>query len=1111
MYCWHIGFSISWVSRTQSALDIVSKLDFPPQAKPDKFNSNACFLKPVLGLTSPFFLFLNKLHVMAQSVTLPDPVAAGKKQKKATEIKAPKTAKRKGMQIKRVFTSKGVDAFDMIPFEKRVSKITEPDGTVVFEMKDIEIPANWSQLSTDIIAQKYFRKRGVPGTDHEVSAKQVMHRVAHTIRSYGEERGYFASAEEADTFEQELKYLTITQRGAFNSPVWFNCGLFAEYQVKGDKGNYAWDFTEGKVVEIDNAYARPQCSACFIQSVDDSLMGIFDLVKNEAKLFKYGSGTGSNFSNIRSRYEKLSGGGTSSGLMSFLEVFDRAAGAIKSGGTTRRAAKMVVLDVDHPEILDFVQWKVKSEDKVRALVAAGYSSDYRGEAYKTVSGQNSNNSVRVTDEFMKAVEKGEKFWTRERQTGAKCQEVEAQELFDEICNAAWECADPGLQFDTTINDWHTAANTGRIHGSNPCSEYMFLDDTACNLASLNLIKYMNEDGTFDIETYRHAARIFFIAQEILVDLSSYPTEQIAKNSHDYRPLGLGYANLGTLLMHMGLPYDSDEGRAIAAALTAVIHCHAFTVSAEMAGVVGTFDKYEENASSMMRVMKKHQEAAHNINTKLCPDYLYKAACEDADAMVALGEKNGYRNAQATVLAPTGTIGLLMDCDTTGVEPEFALVKWKKLAGGGYFKIINRSIKSALEKLNYTDEQIKDMMDYVTGHGSIENAPHVNPTELKKLGFSDKQIEEVAAHIKTARTLDEWTPHANIEALKAAGVTNAQIKEAKLFIEGAQTMEGAPQLKDEHLPIFDCANKCGEGERYIEPLGHVKMMSAVQPFLSGAISKTVNLPNETTRDEIKEIYMESWKLGLKAVALYRDGCKESQALNTKSDSDTKMDKANANAAVVPEGALFRGSKLAMPTKRRGITIESTVAGQKIYLRTGEYADGALGEIFVDSFKEGASYRSLLNCFAVAVSIGLQYGVPLDKYVDSFSFTRFEPSGMTSHPNLRTCTSIVDFIFRVLGMEYLGRTDFVHVAPDSTQRDFNAAQGAIKAAMLNEAATTSKAPVAPAEESTTEEPDALAKQLSSMMGDAPACSSCGHITVRNASCYKCLNCGTSMGCS
>jgi ribonucleoside-diphosphate reductase alpha chain len=639
---------------------------------------------------------------------------------------------------------------------------------------------------------------------------------------------------------------------------------------------------------------------------------------------------------------------------------------------------------------------------------------------------------------------------------------------------------------------------------------MFLDDTACNLASLNLIKYVKEDGSFDVETFRHAARIFFIAQEILVDLSSYPTEQIAKNSHDYRPLGLGYANLGTLLMHMGLPYDSDEGRAIAAAITAIIHCHAYTVSAEMADIVGTFAKYEENKSSMLRVMRKHQESAHNINKKLCPDYLYDAACEDADAMVALGEKNGYRNAQATVLAPTGTIGLLMDCDTTGVEPEFALVKWKKLAGGGYFKIINKSIKPALEKLGYSDEQVSDIMNYVMGHGSIENAPHVNPTELKKLGFSDKQISEMADHVTTARTLDEWTPHANVDALASAGLTKAQIKEAKLFIEGAQTMEGAPHLKEEHLAIFDCANKCGDGERYIKPLGHVKMMSAVQPFLSGAISKTVNLPNETTRDEIKEIYMESWKLGLKAVALYRDGCKESQALNTKSDSDAKMDAATTTE--IPEGAVFRGTKVALPTKRRGITVESAVAGQKLYLRTGEYADGSLGEIFIDSFKEGASYRSLLNCFAVAVSVGLQYGVPLDKYVDSFSFTRFEPSGMTSHPNVRTCTSIVDFIFRILGMEYLGRTDFVHVAPESTQRDFNAASGAIQAAMLNEASSTATAtaPVAAAP-AQGEELDALNKQLSSMMGDAPACTSCGHITVRNGSCYKCLNCGTSMGCS
>lgn len=1030
---------------------------------------------------------------MAHAVTLPDPVTTEKQSSK--QLKAPKIAEvpKKGVIVKRRFTTKGTDAFDMVKFEKRTSKITEPDGSVVFEMKDIEVPKSWSQLATDIIAQKYFRKAGVPKTGHEVSAKQVMHRVAHTIRTFGEQHGYFASKEDADTFEQELKYITITQRGAFNSPVWFNCGLYHEYKCEGDSGNWAWDFEKGKVAVVDNAYKRPQCSACFIQSVDDSLMGIFELAKNEARLFKYGSGTGSNFSNIRARYENLSGGGISSGLMSFLEVLDRGAGAIKSGGTTRRAAKMVIVDIDHPEIRDFINWKVESEKKAKALIDAGYSADYRGEAYKTVSGQNSNNSVRVTDEYMEAVEKKGKFSTKFRTTGQAHEEFEADELFREICEAAWGCADPGLQFDSTINKWHTCKTTGRINGSNPCSEYMFLDDTACNLASINLVKFLKEDGTFDVEGYRHAARMLFIAQEILVDLSSYPTETIAKNSHDFRPLGLGYANLGTLLMRMGLPYDSDEGRAVASALTAIEHCHANRVSAEMAAVMGTFNHYEENKEDMLGVMRMHRDAAYAIDQKLLPDYLYEAACQDADEAVSYGEKYGYRNAQATVLAPTGTIGLLMDCDTTGVEPEFAIVKWKKLAGGGYFKIVNKSIPVVLEKLGYNGTQIKNMMEYVLGHGSLEGAPHVNPAALKKMGFTAEQIQEAEAHIENAKTLDEWTPHIDTKTLSKKGVTKSQLTEARLFIEGAQTLEGAPHLKEEHLPIFDCANKCGNGKRFIAPLGHVKMMGATQPFLSGAISKTVNLPNEATVEEIREIYFQAWKLGLKAIALYRDGSKHSQALSNHNTEESEMENA------LPEGAILRGEKVDLPVKRRGITIESKVAGSKLYLRTGEYEDGKLGELFIDSFKEGASYRSLLNCFAVAVSIGLQYGVPLEKYVDSFTFTRFEPSGMTNHPNVRTCTSIVDFIFRVLGMEYLGRTDFVHVAPESTQVAENAISDRIHEAIKAEAQTAAT-PAVGAEQA-----------LSNMMGDAPACTECGHITVRNGACYKCLNCGTSNGCS
>jgi len=1041
---------------------------------------------------------------MAQAINLPDLVTQTKQSdKKIARPRESIQTKKSGLTVKRKFTVEGIDAFNMVDYELRESRITEPNGKIVFEMTNVEVPKSWSQLATDIIAQKYFRKKGVPGIEHENSAKQSIHRISHTVRVFGEEHGYFASPIDAENFEQELSYLMLTQRGAFNSPVWFNCGLYHEYGIIGDKGSYAWDFEKGQITEIENAYARPQCSACFIQKVEDSLMGIFDLAKNEAKLFKYGSGTGSNFSQIRSKHETLSGGGISSGLMSFLEVLDRGAGAIKSGGTTRRAAKMVVLDIDHPEIREFINWKVESEKKAKALIDAGYDGDWRGEAYKTVSGQNSNNSVRIMDEFMQAVENKDKFWTRMRTTKEKFEEFDANELFDEICKAAWSCADPGLQFDTTINTWHTCPNSGRINSSNPCSEYMFVDDSACNLASLNLMKFLNEDGTFDVEGYRHATKIFLLAQEIIVDLSSYPTENIALNSHRFRPLGIGYANLGTVLMTLGVPYDSDKGRTIAGALTAIMHMHAYSVSAEIAKTMGTFKEYEKNKEPMLQVIRKHKDATYKIDATLCPQELYKAACEDADNALSLGEKYGYRNSQVSVLAPTGTIGLLMDCDTTGVEPEFSLVKWKKLAGGGYFKIINKSIPTTLRNLGYTEDQITEIIDYVLGHTTIENAPFINPSALKKLGFTDAEIAEAKKHVEASKNLDEWTVHINPKNLEAKGLTREQINLAKLHVEGSQTLEGAPHLKEEHLPIFDCANRCGTGKRFIAPIGHIKMMAAVQPFLSGAISKTVNLPNEATVEDIKNTYLESWRHGIKAIALYRDGCKHSQPLSNKSD-------AKEEAPIVPtQTGLMRGSKLELPLKRRGITIEAGVAGQKMYIRTGEYDDGKLGEIFIDTFKEGASYRSLLNCFAVAVSVGLQYGVPLEKYVDSFTFTRFEPSGFTTHPNIRTCTSIVDFIFRVLGMEYLGRTDFVHVEPVSTQLEENTAKGKITEAILKEAEVTNE--VETVNEQTASKNSSLDKQLTGMMGDAPLCNTCGHVTVRNATCYKCLNCGNSMGCS
>lgn len=1012
-----------------------------------------------------------------------------------------------GVSVSRFYTKEGVNPLDELKYAYRSSKIAEPNGKVVFEMTDVEVPEDWSQLATDIIVSKYFRKAGVPVTGSEKSAKQVVTRIARTIANSGREWGYFATSQDADAFEAELTHMLITQKGAFNSPVWFNCGLWHEYGISGHSGNWYFDSETQAVKEIDNAYKKPQCSACFIQSASDDLMSIFELAKTEARLFKYGSGTGTNFSHVRGRQEMLSGGGTSSGLMSFLEVLDRGAGATKSGGTTRRAAKMVILDMDHPEILDFINWKVREEKKVAALVNAGYSSDFNGEAYKTVGGQNSNNSVRVTDEFMKAVQNNGKWSTTFRTTGQVCDTYEAADMFDQVAKAAFACADPGMQYDTTINKWHTCKTTGRINGSNPCSEYMFLDDTACNLASINLIKFLGEDGVFKTEEYKHACRVFFIAQEILVDLSSYPSEKIAKNSHEFRPLGLGYANLGTLLMVMGVPYDSEEGRAIAGALTAIMCGAGYLASAEMAASVGAFKGYAENANDMIEVMKMHRDYINKIDPTKCEPSFLTVAKAIWNDVVEYGEVYGYRNAQATVLAPTGTIGLLMDCDTTGVEPDFAIVKWKKLAGGGYFKIVNQSIPRALDKLGYNAEQIDAIINYALGTGSIDSAPHLTDEIFQKLGLTATQVDEARAHVKKVKNFDEYVPHINTLTLKGV-LSDQQINEIVLFVNGAETVEGAPFLKDEHLPVFDCANTCGIGSRYIAPMGHVNMMAAVQPFLSGAISKTVNLPNSATVEEIKDIYFKGWELGLKAVALYRDGCKLSQVLN-KSHSEKKEEvevEPVAEVKKVVDGKKH-GERVALPLRRQGITVEATVGGQKLFIRTGEYSDGKVGEVFVDVFKEGASYRSLLNCFAVAISLGLQHGVPLEKYVESFTFTRFEPSGMTNHPNIKTATSMVDFIFRVLGMEYLGRTDFVHVKPEMTQIDGSYARK-IQEAVAKEQAVSAEVEKTVHDENAQN--DALSKSLASMMGDAPICS-CGHVTVRNGACYKCLNCGTSMGCS
>ena len=1071
---------------------------------------------------------------------------------------------KEGLAFERYYTTAGLDPLEAIEYTRRTSVITNPDGSVVFKMDDVEVPKDWSQLATDIIVSKYFRKAGVPKTGHEVSARQVVYRIAHTIREAGEKFGhYFKAPADAQTFEDELLHMLITQKAAFNSPVWFNCGLHL-YGIKGSGGNWAWDPATDAMAETTDAYTSPQCSACFIQSVQDDLMALFDLAKSEARLFKYGSGTGTNFSAIRGRQEKLSGGGTSSGLMSFLEVFDRGAGATKSGGTTRRAAKMVCLDMDHPEIVDFINWKVREEKKAKALIDAGYPADFNGEAYRTVAGQNSNNSVRISDEFMQAYLNDGVWHTRMRTTGAVCETFKARELMDQIASAAWGCADPGVQFDTTINRWHTSKNSGRINASNPCSEYMYLDDSACNLASINVMKYLDAEGNFDIEAYRHTIRIFITAMEIFVDLASYPTKPIGQNSHDYRPLGLGYANLGTLLMVNGISYDSPQAAAICSALTAIMTGHAYRTSAEIAASKGPFPGYAKNSQPMLEVMGMHRDEAYQISAEHCPADLLKAAQEDWDDVLSLGKKFGYRNGQSTVIAPTGTIGLLMDCDTTGIEPDFALVKFKKLAGGGYFKIINQSVPLALQRLGYGAGEVQDMIDYVQGTSRLEGTPWINHQTLKEKGLTEEDLVKIEASLPAVFDLSfafaKWTigeatlkrlgvkpeeynkPDFNL--LRTLGFSKAEVDEANNVICGMMTIEGAPHLKSEHLSIFDCANKCGKyGERFLAPMSHIRMMAAAQKFTSGAISKTVNLPNQITVDEIKDIYVDSWKLGLKAVALYRDGSKHSQPLNTKSDDKSEKEegakpaKAEAVATSAPE-QIVRRHKL--PKKREGFTVEARVGEQKIYLRTGEYEDGKLGEIFVDLAKEGAALRSLTNCFAMAVSMGLQYGVPLSEFVNLFTFTRFEPQGMVDHPNVKLATSFVDFIFRVLGMEYLGRTDFVQVQPEAADLRVNRQLAGLPAAVAPRAAQApvgggngngngngygqqdhgAKVYAADAGGAVAEvkfsaanrgAADALDEHLSAMMGDAPFCNGCGHVTVRNGSCYRCLNCGNSMGCS
>ena len=1128
----------------------------------------------------------------------------------------------RGLGIQRRFTTEGRDPYETTRWRRRESRIVNPDGSVVFEMADAEVPSAWSQVATDIIVSKYFRKAGVPQTDEqgrpavdsegkpvlgcERSAKAVFDRLAETWRHWGEAYGYFEGAADAQAFEDELKYMLANQMAAPNSPQWFNTGLAHRYGITGTpQGFWYIDEDTGELIPSPDAYSRPAPHACFIQSVQDDLVndgGIMDLWVREARLFKMGSGTGSNFSELRAEGEPLAGGGKSSGLMSFLKIGDRAAGAIKSGGTTRRAAKMVILDVDHPDIEQFIAWKHLEEQKARLLIEhGGFPADFNGEAYITVSGQNSNNSVRVDNEFIRAVRDDGEWKLINRVDGQAGKTVKARDIWRQIAEAAWACADPGMQYHTTINEWHTCPEAGEIRASNPCSEYMFLDDTACNLASINLVAFLDDDtGAFDIEGYLHAIRLWTIVLEISVTMAHFPSKPIARGSYDYRSLGLGYANLGSLLMRSGIPYDSETGRAVAGALTAVLTGESYAASARMAAVRGPFPGFEKNREHMLRVIRNHRRAAYRaadyegvttrvagIDPSLCPVDLLAAARRSWDRALALGERHGYRNAQATVLAPTGTIGLVMDCDTTGIEPDFALVKFKKLAGGGYFKIANQSIPPSLRRLGYEEGQISEILTYVVGTSSLDGAGPINRQTLADRGFTSEDLakiesalpgafelrhafnhftlgEDALARIGLAR--DEYTA-SGFDLLAALGFSEEQINAANDLICGHQTIEGAPYLRDEHLAVFDCANRNGRyGKRFIHHTGHIKMMAAAQPFISGAISKTINMPNEVTVETVADAYMMSWDMGLKAMALYRDGSKASQPLSASSDDGNSEElSAEAAEAVRDQADLAWGRRFpagisptqayanqprprfVLPARRVGWTQEARVGGHKVFLRAGEYEDGSLGEIFLDLAKEGATLRGVLASFAIAVSKGLQYGVPLEEFVDTFVFQTFEPRGIVeNHPNIKMANSIIDYVFRALGVEYLHRDELVQVPPDRSASDLPeppkglAAEAGLQmelmeaakekeiddqraaAAFADEkplrARVTAGRPVSPAGAGSTAASQAYARathpeagHLGSLMGDAPVCSSCGHMTVRNGACYVCLTCGDTTGCS
>ena len=1215
------------------------------------------------------------------------------------------------MKIARKYTKKGKSCYAGLEFRRTASEIRNPDGSVVFRLADLEVPATWSQVACDVLAQKYFRKAGVPAalrvvaeadipqwlwrheaddaaladvpadqrSSGETSARQVFDRLAGTWAYWGWKGGYFDGEEDARAYFDEMRFMLCAQMGAPNSPQWFNTGLHWAYGIDGpSQGHHYVDYRTGELVRATSSYEHPQPHACFIQGIKDDLVnegGIMDLWVREARLFKYGSGTGTNFSCLRSDSEPLSGGGKSSGLMSFLKIGDRAAGAIKSGGTTRRAAKMVILDVDHPDIEAFIDWKVREEQKVAAMVAGsrlaeknlnavikachecalpdpydpktnkalkkaiiearkamipetyvqrviefarqGYAdisfpvfdTDWDSEAYATVSGQNSNNSVRVTNEFLqKVLQDGD--WDLIRRTDGKVSErIKARDLWEHIGHAAWACADPGIQYDTTINEWHTCPESGRINASNPCSEYMFLDDTACNLASLNLVSFRRDNGTFDVAGYEHAVRLWTVTLEISVLMAQFPSEEIAKRSYEFRTLGLGYANIGGYLMASGLSYDSDAGRALCAAVTALMTGVCYETSAEMAGELGAFPGFAPNRDAMLRVIRNHRLAAHGhgqgydalsvlpvpLDIAACPDAaVTQAAAAAWDRALAAGMKHGFRNAQVSVIAPTGTIALVMDCDTTGIEPDFAMVKFKKLAGGGYFKIINRLVPVALQTLGYNEAQIEEMIGYAVGHGTLAGSPGITHAALKAKGFTDQALKTVEDALGGAFDIrfvfNKWTlgegfctdtlglaakdlDDVAFDLLSALGFSRAEVEATNTHVCGAMTLEGAPYLKDEHLSVFDCANACGRiGTRCLSAESHIRMMTVAQPFISGAISKTINMPRSATIADCKKAYWLAWEKGAKAIALYRDGSKLSQPLQSALlDSDDMEEDlveaiadrpAAARAEIVAERIVerFIARRQRLPHRRKGYTQKAIVGGHKVYLRTGEYEEGKLGEIFIDMHKEGAAFRSLMNNFAIAISIGLQYGVPLEEFVEAFTFTRFEPSGMVQgNDTIKMATSILDYIFRELAVSYLGRNDLAHVEPDDLAPDsvgkgdgegeLESANSVISMAAVGRFASQgyvrSKLSVVRSQQANGGaqhaggngvhhhhaqvstavaidiDSDALTvldmqmdqvreARLKGYEGDS--CSECGNFTlVRNGTCMKCMTCGSTSGCS